>query len=231
MKAVHVQRERKRITTRGSWEEGFSLYEVRPLTDSRDRPRKGQFEFGIWDYSRKWQGYTEIDLKTQDKRKVTLAQGDQRFKEAIERGEDFPFLHEFSYRTLGWNWDFGALPLASGKALETLGDLMGGILEHFLADAVESRVDDLGINLDLPRHRLEVLDSTPGGNGLSEALLTEGRMEAAFQACIRTLGKFTGKKGNDQFERYVLVHCHQAAAHPAEEGLNGVRELHQRWTR
>jgi hypothetical protein len=231
VKAVQVRRESRRITTRGSWDEGFTLYEVTHLTDSRERPRKGRFEFGIWDYSRKWQGYTEIDLTTQGKRKVTLGEVTKRFKKAIERGEDFPFLHEFSYRTLGWDWDFGALPLANGNAQETLGDLTGSILEHFLADAVESRVDDLGINLDLPRHRLQVLDSTPGGNGLSEALLTEGRMEAAFQACMRTLGKFTGKKGKNQFERYVLALCHQAAAHPAEEVLNGVRELHQRWTR
>jgi superfamily II DNA/RNA helicase len=229
--AVRVQRERRSITTRGSWEEGFTPYEVRPLTRFSDRPQKGQFEFGIWNYSRKWQGYTEIDLKTQEKHKVTLSDVTKRFKEAIERGEDFPFLHEFSYRTLGWDWNFGALPLATGKAQETLGDLMGSILEHFLADAVESRVDDLGINLDLPVHRLQVLDSTPGGNGLSEALLTGGRMEAAFQACMHTLGKFTGKKGKDQFERYVLALCHQAVAHSAEEVLNGVRELHQRWTR
>lgn len=230
VKAVQVQRERRRITTRGSWEEGFTLYEIRPLTDQKDRPRKGQFEFGIWDYSRKWQGYTEIDLKTQEKRKVTLGEVTRRFKQAIERGEDFPFLHEFSYRTLGWDWDFGALPLAPGKAQETLGDLMGSILEHFIAHAVESRVNDLSVCLDLPGRRLQVLDSTPGGNGLSEALLTEGRMDAAFQACISTLRKFSGNNKAAQFERYVLALCHQAATHPAEEVLNGVKALYQRWT-
>lgn len=228
--AVQVERECRRITTRGSWEEGFILYEVSPLRDSMDNPREGQLEFGIWDYSRKWQGYTEIDLDTQENRKVPLGDVTKRFKKAIEHGEEFPFLHEFSYRTLGWDWAFDALPLADGDALETLGDLMGSILEHFLADAVESRVDDLSIKLDLPGHRLQVLDSTPGGNGLSEALLTEGRMEAAFQACMRTLGKFMGEKGKE-FEPYVLALCHQAAAHPAEEVLNGVRELLHRWTR
>jgi len=231
VKAVRVKLERRRITTRGAWEEGFTLYEVRPLTGLRDRPQKGQFEFGIWDYSRKWQGYTEIDLKTQEKRRVSLGEVTKRFKDAIERGEDFPFLHEFSYRTLGWEWNFGALPLANDEDQESFGDLIGSIFEHFLADAVESRVDDLGIKLDLPGHRLQVLDSTPGGNGLSEALLTDGRIEAAFQSCMRSLGKFTGKKGKDQFERYVLALCHQAAAHAPEEVLNGVRELHLRWAR
>lgn len=233
VKAVQVQREPRRITTRGSWDEGFNLYEVMPLTDSSDRPRKGQFEFGIWDYSRKWQGYTEIDLKTQAKRKVTLSEVSERFKQAIQRGEDFPFLHEFSYRTLGWEWDFGALPLSKTdtRTQEALGELGGSILEHFLADAVESRVEDLGIKMDLPGHHLQVLDTTPGGNGLSEALLTEGRMETAFQTCMRTLGKFSGKKGRAQFERYILALCHQPASHAAEEVLNVVRELHLRWTR
>ena len=62
VRAVQVRREARRVTTRGSWEEGFSLYEVRQFSDSQDRPEKGHFEFSIWDYSRKWQGYTEVDL-------------------------------------------------------------------------------------------------------------------------------------------------------------------------
>lgn len=233
VKAVKVRRENKRVTTRGSWEEGFTLYEVRPLDDSRDRPKKGRFEFGIWDYSRKWQGYTEIDLETQGKRKVSLAEVSERFKKALQRGERFPYLHEFSYRTFGWEWDFGALPLGKMdvRAQEALGELAGSILEHFVADAVQSRVDDLGVKLDLPGHCLQVLDATPGGNGLSEALLTEDRMDAAFQTCTRTLGKFSGKGGKARFEAYVLALCHQAAGHSAEEVLNVVRELHLRWAR
>ena len=75
-----------------------------------------------------------------------------------------------------------------------------------------------------------MLDSTPGGNGLSEALLTEDRMKDAFQKCMRTLGKFTGKNVEGQYERYILSLCHRASLHPAEEVLNGVRELHMRWT-
>jgi hypothetical protein len=233
VKAVQVQRESRQVTTRGSWEEGFTLYEVMTLDDSRERPRKGRFEFGIWDYSRKWQGYTEIDLATQAKRKVTLAEVSGRFKEAIKRGERFPYLHEFSYRTLGWEWDFGALPLGKTdtSTQQSLGELVGSMLEHFVAAAVQSRVDDLGVNLDLPGHRLQVLDSTPGGNGLSEALLTKGRMDAAFQSCTRTLGRFSGKGGKARFEAYVLALCHQAASHSAKEVLSVIRELHLRWAR
>lgn len=226
VETVQVRRESKRVTTRGSWKEGFGLYEVRPLDGSRDRPKKGRFEFGIWDYSREWQGYTEIDLETQQKRKVSLADVTHRFKQALQRGEHFPYLHTFSYRTLGWEWDFGKM---NGREPESLGQLAGSILEHFLADAVQSRADDLIVKLDLPGHRLQVLDATPGGNGLSEALLTEGRMDAAFQTCARTLNKFSGKGGKARFEAYVLALCHQAAGHSAEEVMNVVRELHLRW--
>jgi Helicase conserved C-terminal domain len=233
VRAVQVRREARRVTTRGSWEEGFRLYEVRQFSDPQDRPQKGRIEFGIWDYSRRWQGYTEVNLDTEGKRKITLTEVAERFKQAIQRGEHFPFLHEFSYRTLGWEWDFGALPLTKVdiERQQSLGELTGSIFEHFLADAAESRVDDLGVKLDLPTHRLQVLDATPGGNGLSEALLTEGRMQTAFQACIRTLTKFMGKIGKKQFEQYALALCHDLANHSAQEVLHVVQELHLRWTR
>jgi hypothetical protein len=134
---------------------------------------------------------------------------------------------------LGWEWDFDALPSTKGDIewQRSLGELTGSIFQHFLAAAAESRVDDLRIKLDLPRHRLQVLDATPGGNGLSEALLTEGRMRTAFQTCIRTLTKFLGKGGKTQLERYVLALCHELAKHSAEEVLRVVRQLHLRWTR
>ena len=227
-----MRREHKRVTTRGSWDDGFSLYEVRAL-DSKDCPKKGRFEFGIWSYSRKWQGYTEIDLRTQKKRKVSLAEVSKRFKEAVGRGEEFPYLHEFSYRTFGWEWDFGAIPPGKKdvRAQESLGELTGNILGHFIADAVQSSVDDLGVRLNLPGHSLQVLDTTPGGNGLSEALLLEGRMGAALQTCARTLDKYSGKGNKARFEAYVLALCHQAASHPADEVLNAIRELHLRWAR
>jgi hypothetical protein len=233
VRAVRVKKERKRITTRGSWEEGFTLYEVRPLDKSRDRPKKGRFEFGIWDYSRKWDGYTEIDLTTQEKRKVSLAEVSERFKQAVEREEQFPYIHEFSYRTLGWEWDFGAIPVGKMdvRSQEALGELVGSLLEHFVADAVQSRVDDLGVKVNLPGHCLQVLDATPGGNGLSEALLTEGRISAAFENCQRTLDKFSGKKGKAQYEAYVLTLCHQPASHSSEEVSDVIRELRLRWSR
>jgi hypothetical protein len=231
IKAVQVEREPKHVTTRGSWDECFKQYEIKRFSDANGCPKKGCLEFGVWDYERKWQGYTEIDLATNQKRKVALAEVTQRFSIALERGDRFPFLHNLSYRTQGWQWDFGAVTLQRLDAdwLRSLGDLVGGILEHFLAEAVESRVADMGVRLDLPGHELQVLDSTPGGNGLSETLLAEGRLGTALENCLRTLAKFKGKSAAERFEKYVLALCHDKPGHSFEEVKHVVRELHVRW--
>jgi hypothetical protein len=112
----------------------------------------------------------------------------------------------------------------------SLGGLVLGILEHFVAEVVESTITDMGIQLDLPEHKLRVLDSTPGGNGLSEALLSEGRLSLAFENCKRALSKFKSKGAAKQFDKYVLALCHEKPSHPSEEVMNVVRELHVRWS-
>ena len=232
IKAVQVEREPKRVTTRGSWDECFKQYEIKRFTDGSGCPKKGCLEFGVWDYLRKWQGYTEIDLATNQKRKVPLTEVTQRFSLALERGEHFPFLHNLSYRTQGWQWDFGAvvLPRPDAEWQRSLGNLVASILEHFLAEVVESRVADTGIQLDLPAHQLQVLDSTPGGNGLSETLLTESRIPMAFQNCTRDLSKFKGKGGAERFGKYVLTLCHEQPGHSLEEVTNVIGELYKRWS-
>jgi hypothetical protein len=232
VKAVRVEREPEFVTTRGSWDECFSQHEIRRFTDERGCPKRGLLEFGVWDYVRKWQGYTEINLETDQKRRVSLAEVTQRFNLALERGDHFPFLHNWSYRTQGWQWDFGAIaqgqPDPEGQG--SLENLVAHILEHFLADSVESRVADIGVQLDLVGHRLQVLDSTPGGNGLAETLLTGGRIPSAFQNCSRILARFKGKGAARRFSKYVLALCHEKPADRAEEVMHVVGELHVRWT-
>jgi ATP-dependent helicase YprA (DUF1998 family) len=231
IKAVEVKPEPRPVYTRGSWEECFKQYEIKRFTDEKGCPKKGCLEFGVWDYVRQWQGYTEIDLTTNQKRRVSLAEVTQRFSLALERGDRFPFLHNLSYRTQGWQWDFGTVSLARLDAewQRSLGNLVGNILEHFLAEVVESRVADMGVQLDLPGHHLQVLDSTPGGNGLSETLLTEGRIPTACQNCIRALSKFKAKGAGDRFDKYVLALCHEKPGYSAEEVVHVVRELHVCW--
>jgi hypothetical protein len=111
----------------------------------------------------------------------------------------------------------------------SLGNLVGNILEHFLAEAVESRVADMGVQLDLPGHRLQVLDSTPGGNGLSETLLIEGRLGMAIENCVRTVSKFKDEHTAEAFGKYVLALCHEKPSHSGAEAMHVLRELHVRW--
>ncbi|HWR26779.1 MAG TPA: DEAD/DEAH box helicase [candidate division Zixibacteria bacterium] len=230
---IWVVREKRRITTVGAWDEEFDLFERIPdLPKYLEYPNNG-FEFGIWNYIRKWQGYTEIDLKTNGKRKVSLKEVSERFKKAIDAGDNIPFLFPLTYRTLGWQWDFGKLKLTKTdlewqKSLEIL---VEGILMHFFADAVESSLEDIRVDLNLSKHLLQVLDTTPGGNGLSEALLSEGRMVKALKKFEVTLSKFEGKENKDKFVKYVLALCHIVPENSAKEVLNVVRELNMHWIR
>ena len=100
-----------------------------------------------------------------------------------------------------------------------------------MADAVESRISDLQIKLDLEESELQVLDSTPGGNGLSEALLTEDRMMAALQKCEKTLSKYKGKAGSQKFEKYIMDLCRDEPAYSAKEVEDVVKWLYANWSR
>ena len=229
IRAIQVKREPKLVTTQGTWDERFEAYEI---TVGKYGQKRGRLSFGAWNYVRKWQGYKEIDLKTNKTRKVPLAQVAQRFRAALERGESFPFLHDLTYRTQGWQWDFGTvtLPLSDVVSLRLLGNLAGHIVEHFFADVVESRIADFRVHLDLPAKQLQVLDTTPGGNGLSEALLTDDRVRSALQNCIATLAKIEGKGSHKKFEKYVVTLCREAPTHSLEEVTHVFRELYKCWS-
>ena len=104
---IQVEPEPGTITTRGSWDEGFEFWEATAPVDRHVSPGKGAFKFGVWNYTRSWQGYTEIDLDGGKSRRVSRAEAMREFGQALDRGTNPPFLHEFSYRTVGWEWDFG----------------------------------------------------------------------------------------------------------------------------
>lgn len=233
--AVEVTQERRNIITRGLWDDDFDLYKSSSNSlEHLKTPKRGVLEFGIWTYSRRFRGYKEIDLDDDDRsRKVSLDEVIERFKLAKDRGENPPFLFDFSYRTLGWQWRFKRFDMKGGEEVDllSLGSLTCSILEHFLADAVESRISDLQIKLDLVDSELQVLDSTPGGNGLSEALLTDDRMLTALQKCEKTLSKYSGKAGRRKFEKYVLDLCRDEPAYSAKEVEDVIKWLHANWSR
>lgn len=227
--AIQVKPEPKAIYTQGTFEERFQLYDV---ADVAHGPKRGRLEFGVWDYVRKWRGYKEFHATTGKLlRKVPLAEVAKRFRAAVEQGQPFPFLHDLTYRTQGWQWDFGKigpedLDTASKKLLS---NLSGNIIRHFFADVVESRVADFGVHLDLVAQKLQVLDTTPGGNGLSESLLADDRLALAFQNGVRTLSKFEGKASKKKFEKYVVMLCRETPTHSLQEVTHVFRELLKRW--
>jgi superfamily II DNA/RNA helicase len=231
IQVIQVEPEPRAITTRGSWEEGFEFWEAGEPVDRHVRPRRGSFKFGVWNYNRCWQGYTEIDLESGKSRRVSLAEATQQFGAALKSGGNPPFLHEFSYRTVGWEWDFGRLEAGSRNAeeLAVLSEGIGGLVAYFLATAVESKLEDLGIELDLSSHQLRVLDSTPGGNGLSEALLCDGRVATAFADCGRELKKYLGKGKKTKFQKYLRALRLDLPDVSPEEILDVIRELQVRW--
>lgn len=232
LEAIQVQVERRNIVTRGRWQESFTFYEAVPLHNSRQGPTIGQFRFGIWDFTRKWKGYIEIHLGSNRVRKVDLKEVTERFKDAMDQGRDFPFLYPLSYRTFGWEWDFGDISAHRGTigSLSSLANVVSSLLEHFFADVVQSRPSDLDVQLDLGGHVLRIVDATLGGNGLSEALLSENRMLEAFQACGRTVSRFLDRDGQVMFEKYVLNLCHQKTSHSVHEVLTILDELSRRWS-
>jgi superfamily II DNA/RNA helicase len=230
--AINVEYEKRSVTTRGTWRDRSDFYErITDLSEQAQLPAQGKFEYGIWEHTRTWQGYREINLRTGQDHVVPLGEITRRFKMAVERQQDFPFLHDLSFRTFGWEWDFGSLGImADNQEIQlSLSVLTGRILEHFLAASVESKVDDISVELNLLRHCLHVLDATPGGNGLSEALLMEGRIKTALQNCAQMLARFRGKQDETPFKKYVLNLCHVDPSHSAAEVHHVAQELHMRW--
>ncbi len=81
---VYVEKEKNLVTTRGSWDESFEFYQnFSNLVAGIHLPIEGEIEYGIWEYAKKFNGYSEIDLSTRKSQKVTLAQVSKRFKNAV----------------------------------------------------------------------------------------------------------------------------------------------------
>ncbi|HPS92030.1 MAG TPA: DEAD/DEAH box helicase [Methanothrix sp.] len=230
LKSVIVKPVRENVATRGKWKDSIELYSRIDSVNSKvTLPKKGDFEFGIWDFYRKWDGYRVIDL---DKKKtiktVPLDEVTERFKTAISAGERFPFLYPYSYRTLGWMWRFNP-PDGDEGCLEPLGDITAKVLAPFLADSLESRPEDLEISLDLSIGALYVIDAMAGGNGLSESLLIEQRIPRAFDVCKRSLSRFIGKRNKEFFRKYILELANDVTDYTPKEILDVIQHLYSSW--
>ncbi|WP_157817827.1 hypothetical protein [Candidatus Thiodictyon syntrophicum] len=227
LKYIEVSKEEPTVATRGRWNDSFKLDEPKDLPNDCDYPANRTLTFGIFTFIRKFDGYQEIDLRGRAKTKtVSLAEIARRFVEAMEDGDDFPFLHNFSYRTKGWKWVVSRVIDASAR--NTLAPILGPLLQGFFCDAVECSQCDLQATLDAQTGELRVVDGTPGGNGLSEALLTDGRVASALKAAAKQV-KAQGRKSAKSFRRYLAEECRIDSEIAAKEIVDAIEHMARAW--
>lgn len=225
---VLVEQVPTNITTRGYWEESMKEYEIYPeLPDETSPPANGIIEYGIWEYMKKFDGYIEYNLDTQEKIRVGLQEVSKRFKESMDSGNEFPFLFPLSYRTYGWSWKYHGLFDENNKKLTEMQAITGKILKAFLADSVQSKPTD--IQLEYYPNNLIVIDSTPAGNGLSEAMLKQNNVNKALKNCIDTLNYFKQPENKSKFKKYILELCEEEVKHDPEEFIKIIGKLQNHW--
>jgi Helicase conserved C-terminal domain/DEAD/DEAH box helicase len=227
LKYIEVCEERPGIVTRGRWKDSFRLEETRDLAKGHREPSNGALTSGVFTFLREFNGYQEIDVLGKAKPKnVSLAEVTARFKKAVAGGEQFPFLHNFSYRTLGWEWKIARV--LGDQKRKTLEPILGPLLQGFFCDAVECSSNDLQVTLDPQKGEIRVVDATPGGNGLSEALLTEGRVGEALSAALKQT-RALGQKSEQAFRRYLAEECHVDSNIVAKEVADAIKHLADAW--
>jgi hypothetical protein len=231
IKLVYVRPEPENIATRGEWTDDHQLFEAQHEMQEGTSPAKGKFVFGIWDFSRKWNGYTKINLGTGARERVSLSQVTSRFRQAVDDGEDFPFLHQLTYRTFGWQWEFGALPESETlKDPESeLADVVKGLLEQFIVSRLECNRGDVTVDLDGAENALSMFDCTPGGNGLSMSALVDNRMSGALDECCATLDRLISGKGGLKFHDYVAQLLNLEVSCKPKEVRDVIDAIRKRW--
>jgi hypothetical protein len=224
---IVVTEEIPSVVTRGRWKDNFSLEEQVNLGNGYSEPSKGTLTFGVFAFLRKFDGYQEINLRSRTKPKnVSLKEVADRFNAAVDGGELFPFLHNFSYRTMGWSWLIALILDKDRRKLSA--SVLGPLLHGFFCDAVECSTNDIHVTLEPQSGELRVVDGTPGSNGLSEALLTNGRMSVAWGTAIKQLSA-QKRKSAEAFRRYLAEEYRIDTTITAQEILDAIERLANAW--
>lgn len=232
VKEIQVINENRAISTKSSWVGSFDLNREVKLSAHSDCPRNRSIRYGIWSSTRTWQGYTEYEEvgledrkpESKDKEKIKTSRYVARSQIVKEISIEFP--DTYSFRTMGWEWKFGPLQMENEFKPQ---DLICCILEHFIANAVESEPRDLEIKLDLYNQTLRVTDKNPGGNGLSEALLVDQRMISALKDCERKIAEYLEIEKRGEFEKYIRNLCQQKPDCSTWDVLEVIYKLHEKW--
>jgi superfamily II DNA/RNA helicase len=228
LRAVRVVEERRPFATRGRWRDRFELYEAQSRPPGAAAPKVGGLEYGIWTFLRKFDGYFLIDLSgKQGSQFVSLGEVSRRFKTAMAAGEEFPFLHDFSYRTLGWRWKMArVVPDLTGA--QATGVALAGVLQAFGCEAVECAHSDLLVTVDVESAELRVVDGTPGGNGLAAALLQDGRFSKALAQAVQALRRYAAQDP-EVWRRFLAEECHAESEVPAQEVADVIDRMARAW--
>lgn len=231
IKAIYVQPVRGNVATRGDWKDSYKPYEFLPdLPEECEIPARGQFEYGLWDFSRKWKGYKRVDLSTGKVQLVKMGEVVERFQQACQDGDRFPFLHTLTYRTFGWRWNFDPKkPKPKSYQPDSLSDITASLLERFVTASLECSPRDVMVCYSKASHTLEIFDTTPGGNGLSQAALQDGRMGRALDECFLAVTKFARKGRKAAFKHYVAQLLNQDTDCDASEVIDVISDLRDRW--
>ncbi len=228
---VYLAPEKEPVVTRGESKERFDPYRLHPeLPEDFKEPFAGSLEYGVWEYEKKFNGYTEINLKTMKKEKVGLKAIAERFKKAMNSNEKFPFLFPLSYRTYGWLWEFNELKKDLDESLIDAENLISGIISAYVADAVQSNPSDILCGISLKDCNMWVLDSNPGGNGLSEAVLKNDNLKNALERCIDTLESYNEKGMKKKFEQYILELCQEEVNYEPKQIIPIIQRIKDLWT-
>lgn len=189
IRAVIVTPEKEMKFTRGVWKDSFNFIRTTNLKSLSEST--SNFKCGVWEFQRKFDGYIETDLTTKGKKRVTLFEVSKRFELSKSLDEDFPYLHPFSYITHGWS-----VLLSQDQVLdiiltdEALIALVESILSSFFSEVINCSSTDLIVKIDPKINHLIVLDATPGGSGLSFALIKHGLMQSALKKAIQIMEGF-----------------------------------------
>ncbi len=228
---VYLIPENEPVVTRGESREKFNPYRLFPeLPENIREPTKGSLEFGIWEYEKRFNGYTEINIKTMEKRKVGLKEIIENFKRAKDSEQKSPFLFPLSYRTYGWIWKFNELKNNLDENLINAQNLISGIISAYIADAVQSNPSDIICGISLKNCDMWILDSTPGGNGLSESVLKNDNLRNALERCIETLESYNKKGMKKKFERYILELCQEEVNYEPKQIIPIIQRIKDLWT-
>jgi superfamily II DNA or RNA helicase len=227
--AIRVERINENIVTRGIYEVKSTLDHGYEIEDKEAKVPSQNFHFGIWDYTRKFNGYKCIDLGRKTSSIVPLTEVTQKFKQAIEYKQNFPFLFPLSYKTYGWEWKFeDHFKNIEEQTLENMGDVLEIALHSYFCDTIQCSHRDILVNFDLKQKSLQVLDASPGGNGLSEALLFENRFSIAIENLINILQSFKSKSV-DEFKKWIVDLTHKEPVVVNTDLIGVLRELKSLW--